>query len=66
MYGDRRIKKLLEGMPGGGRKGKSYVKVEDIEMDLKNIGVMRHRIEVANWIEYALIVRAAKGKFKKK
>jgi len=41
MDGDRRIKKLLKGKPGGRRKGKSYVKVEDVEMDLKNIGVMR-------------------------
>jgi hypothetical protein len=41
MDGDGRIKKLLEGKPGGGRKGKSYVKVEDVELDLRNMGVMR-------------------------
>jgi len=41
MDGDRRIRKLLEGKAGGGREEKSYVKVEDVEMNLKNMGVMR-------------------------
>jgi hypothetical protein len=51
MVGERIVKKLLEGKSGGGRrKGRPRLRwIDDVELDLRNMGVKRWRSKL--WTE---------------
>lgn len=48
MDGDRTVRKLVEGKPGGGRKkGRSRLRrMDDVKLDLKNMAVKDGRQEL--------------------
>jgi hypothetical protein len=66
MDGARIVKKLLEHKPGGGRKkGRPRLRwIDDVESDLRNMGVKRWRPRALDRTEWASIVREAKAKLK--
>jgi hypothetical protein len=66
MDGARIIKKLLEGKPGGERKkGRPRLRwINDVESDVRNMGIKRWRSRALDRIEWASIMRQAKAKLK--
>jgi hypothetical protein len=66
MDGERGVKRLLEGKPGGRRKkGRTRLRWTDsFVLDLMNTGIKRWRTELCiNW-ERAVVVTEAKAKLK--
>jgi hypothetical protein len=63
-YGARTVKKLLEGKPGGRKKGRPRLRWIDVESDLMNMGVKRCRSRSLDRTEWASIMREAKAKLK--
>jgi hypothetical protein len=35
MDGEKKVRQLLEGKPGGRKKWNTYIKVDDVELDLR-------------------------------
>jgi hypothetical protein len=66
MNGERAVKKFLEGKQGGGRKKiRSGLRwMDDVELNLRNIGVKLVRTSVLDRIERASVVRETKAKCK--
>jgi hypothetical protein len=66
MDGARVVKKSLEGKPGGGRKkGRPRLRwIDDVESDLRNMGVKRWRSRALDRTEWTSIVREAKARLK--
>jgi hypothetical protein len=61
------VKKLLEGKPGGRRKeGRPRLQwMDDVESDLRNMGVKRWRTRALDRSESSTIKKEAKGKLKR-
>ena len=57
--GERTAKKLLNGKPGGGRrKGRLILRrMDNVELDFRNLGVKTRRTRVLGRTEWASVVR---------
>jgi transcription termination factor 2 len=62
----RSVKKIFEGKLGGQRgRGRSSLRwINDVEDDLRNLGVKRWRTKVLEREEWASIIKEAKAKLK--
>jgi hypothetical protein len=62
--GERTVKKLLEGKPGGGRETRRHRLrwMDYVEVDLRNMGVKRWRTTALDRRGWASVVREAKSK----
>jgi hypothetical protein len=66
MESERTVKKLQESKPRGRRKtGRPGLRwMDDVELDLKNMGMKRQRTGALDRIEWASVMREAKAKIK--
>jgi hypothetical protein len=63
--GARTVTKLLEGKPGGRKKRRPRLRcIDDVESDLRNMGVKRWKSRALDRTEWAPIVREAKTKLR--
>jgi hypothetical protein len=67
MESERRVKKLLESKTAGRKTGRPRLRwMDDVELDLKNMGMKRQRTGALDRIEWASLMREAKAKIKGK
>jgi hypothetical protein len=61
---ERSVKKQLEGKPGGRRnKGRPRLRwTDDVELDLRNMGVTKWRSRALDRTQWTPVVREAKAK----
>jgi hypothetical protein len=56
------VKKLFDGKPGGRRTGRPRLRwLDDVEADLRTVGIKRWRLIAKDKTEWAGIVRGAKA-----
>jgi hypothetical protein len=61
----RVARKILDDKPGGKRRGRRRLRwLDDVEADLRSMGIMRWRTKVLNREEWTSITKEAKAKFK--
>jgi hypothetical protein len=61
----RVARKILDNKPGGKRRGRPRLRwLDDVESDLRSMGVKRCRTKVLNREEWASIMKEIKAKLK--